>query len=169
MVSLSESSSAVFSCLLLFSVQIDISESTPVTEVLLTEPNSVVASGFKILYTLYDDCTIRYASVSSCLKDKAITLLDRVNTARKDVIRVGGGILEIVRTSSADDYSGRSVDNIGNSLDNASGEQAEDLKLNAVLFDRITRFFNMHTLKINFPKFSSLDLQRSVEEGMVSE
>lgn len=162
MVGLSVSSSLpVFTCLLLFTVFVHI-ESVPVSAEVATEQyGGGVASGFKVLYKLYDDCSNRYTSVSNCLKDKTITLLDRVNSARSDVLSFGDGVLEIVRTGE-DYHGGRSVDN---SVDNV-GEDAEEVKLNAVLYDRITRFFNTHTLKFNFPKFSSWELQRSIEEGM---
>ncbi|KAG8328290.1 hypothetical protein J6590_000950 [Homalodisca vitripennis] len=120
-----------------------------------------LGSGLKVLRKLYDDCS-RKDSAVSCLKGKAITFFDRAT--RSDSIPLGDLVFLVKEEGSRLDYGRALTENDVEAVIQGSDDTARDLKLNDLLFDRIARFFNSHTIKLALPKVSSQDLARGYEE-----
>lgn len=121
-----------------------------------------IGSGVRLLRKLYDDCS-KKDSVVTCLKGKAITFFDRAS--RSDSIVVGDMISLVKEDGSRMDYGRALTDHDVESVIQGSDDTTRDLKLNNLLFDRVSRFFNSHSVRLSLPKMSSEELSRGIEEG----
>lgn len=121
-----------------------------------------VGTGFRLLRKLVDDCSKRDSAVA-CLKGKAITFFDRAS--RSDSIPVGDLVMLVKEDGSRVDYGRALTEQDVESVVQGSDEDTRDLKLNDLLFDRVARFLNSHTLKLALPKVTSRELARGYEEG----
>lgn len=126
-----------------------------------SEENEVVP-GLRILRKLYDDCS-KKDSAMICLKGKAITFFDRAS--RSDSISVGDLVTLVREEGSRVDYGRAITETDLETVSQGADETSRDAKLNDLLFDRVARFFNSHSVKLSLPKMSSEELARGYEEG----
>ncbi|XP_054257811.1 uncharacterized protein LOC128982820 [Macrosteles quadrilineatus] len=126
-----------------------------------SEENEVVP-GLRILRKLYDDCS-KKDSAMMCLKGKAITFFDRAS--RSDSISVGDLVTLVREEGSRVDYGRAITETDLETVSQGADETSRDAKLNDLLFDRVARFFNSHSVKLSLPKMSSEELARGYEEG----
>lgn len=126
-------------------------------------PTSFLGTDFRFLFRIYNDCSQR--DMSSCLKMKLVTALDRALKSRSD-LKVFEGVA-FTRDPSA--ISDTSVN--GNPISEAELEASlprglqdkEDL-LDGLIMDKILAFFKNHVLQFKLP--SAQEFQRSLaEEG----
>ncbi|KAL0105064.1 hypothetical protein PUN28_016596 [Cardiocondyla obscurior] len=113
----------------------------------------------RYVYQVYKECT--GAELSPCLKLKLLSAIDRVS--RSAQLNVADGIT-LVQDESATNESEpeKSLQEIEAGLPRAL-EDKEDA-LNGMIFDKIAKFFQSHTLKVKLPNVE--ELQRSLtEEG----
>lgn len=109
---------------------------------------------------LYNDCELKDYELVDCLKIKVISLLDRVG--RSDVIELDES-LSLVREGKRVD-SGRALTE--NDIENTiTANQEKGSALNQMLFDRVSKFFGSHVLKIGLPKLDVTSIAKSLEEG----
>lgn len=145
--------SAVFLAMFALSVR---SASVP-----FVSEESSVGSSLKLISKIYDDCS-RKDSIATCLKGKAIKFFDRAITS--DQITLGDVVLVKDEASRAD-YGRALTDGELEEVMGGKNVETRDNALNKLLFDRIARLFNSHTMKLSLPQVSSEDIARSVEEG----
>ncbi|XP_014241352.1 uncharacterized protein LOC106662062 [Cimex lectularius] len=108
----------------------------------------------RLVRRVFDEC-FHSEDAASCFQGKAVALVDRA--ARADFIPFGDSF-SFVRTAG----SGRE----GKALsDNEVEEAGKQGKLQDLLWDRIARFFNTHTVMVNLPKLSADQLKTGMEEG----
>lgn len=126
-------------------------------------------SGFKAVSKVYDDCANKDYPMSSCLKLKALTLLDRV--ARSDSISFAD--ITISKTADAKsrvDY-GRAINEneLENEIKTSAGNEIfageSDSKLNDLILERVARFLSSHNVNIKLPAVSREDLGRALDES----
>ncbi|KAI5694303.1 hypothetical protein M8J76_000663 [Diaphorina citri] len=126
-------------------------------------------NGFKAVTNLYDDCASKDYSMTSCLKLKALTLLDRV--ARSDNIAFSDTIVisKNADAKSRGDY-GRAINEneleneIKTSANNEVVASESDSKLNSLILERVAKFLSSHNVNIKLPNVSKDDLGRALEE-----
>ncbi|XP_037815080.1 uncharacterized protein LOC119605830 [Lucilia sericata] len=127
---------------------------------------SLQNAGTRTVLRIYDECTRAEGGFVPCLKKKAISFIDRISYI--DAITVADGI-KVVRlpgTSLHDLPAIRpmfSENEVESSL-SRSGED-RDTKLTNMLVERLSNFFNGHTLQVSFPKLTSEEIGRGLEEG----
>nr|XP_012228120.1 PREDICTED: uncharacterized protein LOC105675499 [Linepithema humile] len=111
------------------------------------------------VYQVYKECSA--AELSPCLKLKLLTAMDRIS--RSAQLNVAEGVTLVQDEPIANESEPeKSVQEIEASLPRAL-EDKEDA-LNGMIFDRIVKFFQSHTLKLKLPNVD--ELQRGfVEEG----
>ncbi|XP_055615925.1 uncharacterized protein LOC129762013 [Toxorhynchites rutilus septentrionalis] len=111
----------------------------------------------KYLYKTYQDCA--NADVSTCLKLKLFTILDRVARSLKD-FKISEGI-KFVRDQDVpiDSTPVKSEAQIETELPRSMDEK--ERSLNSMLFDKVLSFFQTHTLQVKFP--SSEEIKRSMD------
>lgn len=130
---------------------------------------SLQNAGTRTILRIYDECTRAEGGFVPCLKKKAISFIDRISYI--DAITVADGI-KVVRLpgTSLNDFPAMrpmfSENEIESSL-SRSGED-RDTKLTNMLVERLSHFFNGHTLQVSFPKLTSEEIGRGLEEGMYS-
>ncbi|XP_039450537.1 uncharacterized protein LOC120429546 [Culex pipiens pallens] len=112
----------------------------------------------KYLYKTYQDCAS--SDVSTCLKLKLFTILDRVARSLKD-FKISEGI-KFVRDQEVpiDSTPVKSEAQLETELPRSMDEK--ERSLNSMLFDKVLSFFQTHTLQVKFP--SSEEIKRSMEE-----
>ncbi|XP_075144508.1 DUF1676 domain-containing protein Osi12 [Haematobia irritans] len=127
-----------------------------------TSPQS---AGARTVLRIYDECTRAEGGFVPCLKKKAISFIDRISYI--DSITVADGV-KVVRIPS----TGNDVPFIRpliseNELESTLSRSGEDrdTKLTNMLLERLSHFFNGHTLQVSFPKISSDEIGRGLEEG----
>ncbi|KYN39948.1 hypothetical protein ALC56_05716 [Trachymyrmex septentrionalis] len=116
-------------------------------------------SDLRSVYQVYKECS--GAELSPCLKLKLLSAIDRVS--RTAQLNVADGVT-LVQDESATNESEpeKSIQEIEASLPRAL-EDKEDA-LNSMIFDKIAKFFQSHTLKLKLPNVE--EFQRSLtEEG----
>lgn len=113
----------------------------------------------RYVYQVYKECA--GAELSPCLKLKLLSAMDRVS--RSAQLNVADGVTLVQDESTANESEPeRSLQEIEAGLPRAL-EDKEDA-LNGMIFDRIVKFFQSHTLKLRLPNVE--ELQRSfAEEG----
>lgn len=113
----------------------------------------------RYVYQVYKECST--AELSPCLKLKLLSAMDRIS--RSAQLNVAEGVTLVQDGPIANESEPeKSVQEIEASLPRAL-EDKEDT-LNGMIFDRIVKFFQSHTLKLKLPNVD--EFQRSfVEEG----
>ncbi|XP_053670579.1 uncharacterized protein LOC128720904 [Anopheles nili] len=112
----------------------------------------------KYLYKTYQDCAS--GDVSTCLKLKLFTILDRVARSTKD-FKLSEGVRFVRDQDSTLDASPlRTEAQLEQELPRSLDEK--ERSLNSMLFDKVLSFFQSHTLQVKFP--SSEEIKRSMEE-----
>ncbi|XP_034949933.1 uncharacterized protein Osi8 [Chelonus insularis] len=112
------------------------------------------------VYQVYKDCS--GDELSACLKLKLLSSMDRV--ARSTQLNIAEGVTIVKDDNSQDKFeeAPKTPQEIEASLPR-SLEDKEDA-LNTMIFDKIVRFFQSHTLKLKLPNVE--ELSRSLtEEG----
>lgn len=123
--------------------------------------NSNVFGDLRQMYQIYKECADE--DLSSCLKVRLLSVVDRVS--RSVQLNVADGVTFVQDdpiSSVAEEEAPKSLQEIEASLPR-SLEDKEDA-LNTMIFDKVVKFFQSHTLKLKLPNVE--ELQRSlVEEG----
>lgn len=109
---------------------------------------------------IYGDCERKDYELADCLKVKVVSLLDRAS--RSDVIELGESMTLVRESNRIDHGRALSENDIEGTL---SGEGEKGTKLNTMIFDRVSKFLNSHSLKINFPKIDTSAFAKSLDEG----
>lgn len=130
------------------------------TEQLSNVPAGNQNAGARTLLRVYDECNRAESGFVPCLKKKAISFIDRI--APIDAINVADGI-KLVRLESAPRPAAYSENELESSLARSGSER--DAKLTNMLIERLSYFFNGHSLQISFPKMTSDEIGRGLEEG----
>ena len=116
------------------------------------------------VYQIYKDCA--GAEVSSCLKLKLLSTMDRVSRSSQLTIVEGVTMINEEPPTQKKDEPVRTPEEIEASLPR-SLEDKEDA-LNSMIMDKAVSFLQTHTLKLKLPNVE--ELQRSLtEEGNYSE
>ncbi|XP_055526388.1 uncharacterized protein LOC129719051 [Wyeomyia smithii] len=112
----------------------------------------------KYLYKTYQDCA--NSDVSTCLKLKLFTILDRVARSLKD-FKISEGV-RFVRDQEVpiDSTPVKTEVQLEQELPRSMDEK--ERSLNSMLFDKVLSFFQTHTLQVKFP--SSEEIKRSMDE-----
>lgn len=124
------------------------------------QPNPAQNAGARTLLRVFDECTRAEAGFVPCLKKKAISFIDRV--APIDAINVADGI-KLVRLETAPRPPATSENELESSLPRSGSDR--DAKLTNMLIERLSYFFNGHSLQVSFPKLTSDEIGRGLEEG----
>lgn len=123
--------------------------------------NSNVFGDLRQMYQIYKECADE--DLSSCLKVRLLSVIDRVS--RSVQLNVADGVTFVQDdpiSSVGEEEAPKSLQEIEASLPR-SLEDKEDA-LNTMIFDKVVKFFQSHTLKLKLPNVE--ELQRSlVEEG----
>ncbi|XP_018372115.1 PREDICTED: uncharacterized protein LOC108766997 [Trachymyrmex cornetzi] len=116
-------------------------------------------SDLRSVYQVYKECS--GAELSPCLKLKLLSAIDRVS--RTAQLNVADGVTLVQDESTTNESEPeKSMQEIEASLPRAL-EDKEDA-LNSMIFDKIAKFFQSHTLKLKLPNVE--EFQRSLtEEG----
>ncbi|XP_067619148.1 uncharacterized protein Osi12 [Eurosta solidaginis] len=132
-------------------------------------PSNTANPGTRTILRIYDECSRSEVGFVPCLKKKAISFIDRISHI--DAITVADGV-KLVRlpingaaaVASASPtqplYSDNDVDA---SVSRSSDDR--DTKLTNMLIERLSYFFNGHTIQVNFPKLTADEIGRGLEEG----
>ncbi|XP_036674825.3 uncharacterized protein Osi12 [Drosophila suzukii] len=123
-------------------------------------PSPSQNAGARTLLRVYDECTRAEAGFVPCLKKKAISFIDRL--APIDAINVAEGI-KLVRLETAPRPPAASENELEFSLPRSGSDR--DAKLTNMLIERLSYFFNGHSLQVSFPKLTSDEIGRGLEEG----
>ncbi|XP_039492759.1 uncharacterized protein LOC120452552 [Drosophila santomea] len=123
-------------------------------------PSPSQSAGARTLLRVYDECTRAEAGFVPCLKKKAISFIDRL--APIDAINVADGI-KLVRLETAPRPPAASENELESSLPRSGSDR--DAKLTNMLIERLSYFFNGHSLQVSFPKLTSDEIGRGLEEG----
>ncbi|XP_034112558.1 uncharacterized protein LOC117573446 [Drosophila albomicans] len=118
-------------------------------------------AGARTLLRVYDECNRAESGFTPCLKKKAISFIDRI--APIDAINVADGI-KLMRLESAPRPPAYSENELESTLARSSGTD-RDTKLTNMLIERLSYFFNGHSLQVSFPKLTSDEIGRGLEEG----
>lgn len=138
--------------------------STPVASTAATLQNA----GTRTVLRIYDECTRSEGGFVPCLKKKAISFIDRISYIDAIVVADGIKVVRLPATSLNDLPAIRpmfSENEVESSL-SRSGED-RDTKLTNMLIERLSHFFSGHTLQVSFPKLTSEEIGRGLEEGML--
>lgn len=123
-------------------------------------------AGTRTVLRIYDECSRTDGGFVPCLKKKAISFIDRISYI--DSITVADGIKVVrlpVSAGSVPPYvRPLTSENELESTVSRSGED-RDTKLSNMLIERLSNFFNGHTLQVSFPKLTSDEIGRGLEEG----
>ncbi|KAK0183027.1 hypothetical protein PV327_001105 [Microctonus hyperodae] len=116
----------------------------------------------RYVYQMYKECS--GDEMSSCLKLKLLTAIDRA--ARSVQFNIADGITVVKDETSAqrdhNDEAPKTQQEIEASLPRALDDKED--ALNTMIFDKVVRFFQSHTLKLKLPNVE--ELSRSLtEEG----
>ncbi|XP_011880701.1 PREDICTED: uncharacterized protein LOC105569120 [Vollenhovia emeryi] len=111
------------------------------------------------VYQVYKECT--GTEVSPCLKLKLLSAIDRVS--RSVQLNLADGVTLVQDESAANESEPeKSLQEIEASLPRALDDKED--ALNGMIFDKVAKFFQSHTLKLKLPNVE--ELQRSLtEEG----
>lgn len=119
---------------------------------------SGVFGDLRYVYQVYKDCS--GSELSSCLKLKLLTAMDRVS--RSIQLNIVDGITLVKDDPNTPDEQPKSAEEIEANLPRALDDRED--ALNTMILDKIVNFFQSHTLKLKLPNVE--ELQRSLtEEG----
>ncbi|XP_014100462.2 uncharacterized protein Osi12 [Bactrocera oleae] len=130
-------------------------------------PLSSTNAGTRTVLRIYDECSHSIGGFAPCLKKKAISFIDRISHI--DAITVADGIKLVRLPNSAVAEAPvplqplYSENELEPSLSRSSDDR--DTKLTNMLIERLSYFFNGHTLQVNFPKLTAEEIGRGLEEG----
>lgn len=125
-----------------------------------TSAEDMYNQGTRALLRVYDECNKAEFGLTSCLKKKAISIIDRV--ARLDSLTVNEGF-KVVKNANAIDMKVISENELEQNL--PRGLEARDEALTELLIQKVASFVNGRTVQIELPKMSTDDLGRGLEEG----
>jgi len=113
----------------------------------------------RYVHQVYKECS--GAELSPCLKLKLLSAIDRVSRSAQLNVAEGVTLVQDESTSNESEPE-RSLQEIEANLPRALDDK-EDV-LNGMIFDKIVKFFQSHTLKLKLPNVE--EVQRSLtEEG----
>lgn len=128
-----------------------------------TNAEDLYNQGTRALLRVYDECSKAEHGLSSCLKKKAILIIDRVGSL--DSLTVNEGF-KVVKNSNAVDMKVISDKELEQNL--PRGLEARDEALTELLVQKVASFANGRTVQIELPKISTEELGRGLEEGRLS-
>lgn len=105
----------------------------------------------KYLYKTYQDCSA--SDLSTCLKLKLYTIIDRVARSNSDFKVYEGVTFVKDGEDSTDESSPKSEDEIEASLPRSLEDKEQTL--NTLIMDKIMSYFGSHTLKVKIREKSS--------------
>lgn len=117
------------------------------------------------VYRVVQECGDK--DISICLKMRALTYVDKVLRKPEDISIIDG--ITLVKTdSNSEAYRGLngralSQDELDASLPKNADEK--NTQVENMLFDRMARFLETHTLQLKVPQSSISEMKRSIEEG----
>ncbi|XP_055850379.1 uncharacterized protein LOC129914954 [Episyrphus balteatus] len=117
-------------------------------------------AGMRTVLRVYDECSKSEGGFVPCLKKKTVSFIDRISII--DAITVADGI-KVVRLPDAPIPRPVSENELESILPRSIDDR--DTKLTTMLIDRLSRFFNGHSMQVNFPKLTSEEIGRGLEEG----
>lgn len=125
--------------------------------------DSVLGKAYRVLQECGDK------DLSICLKMRALTYVDKVLRKSED-ISIIDGITLVKSNSNPEAYRGLnaralSQDELDASLPKNVDEK--NVQVENMLFDRMARFLETHTLQLKVPEQSITDMKRSIEEGKI--
>ncbi|XP_011197374.2 uncharacterized protein LOC105221926 [Bactrocera dorsalis] len=130
-------------------------------------PGSNTNAGTRTVLRIYDECSHSIGGFVPCLKKKAISFIDRISHI--DAITVAEGIKLVRLPNSAVAETPLPLQPLysENELEPSLSRSSEDrdTKLTNMLIERLSYFFNGHTLQVNFPKLTAEEIGRGLEEG----
>ncbi|XP_029049996.1 uncharacterized protein LOC114879333 [Osmia bicornis bicornis] len=121
--------------------------------------NSNVFGDLRQMYQIYKECADE--ELSPCLKVRLLSAMDRVS--RSSQLNVADGVTFVQEDPvSGEEEAPKSFQEIEANLPRALDDKED--ALNAMIYDKVVKFFQSHTLKLKLPNVE--ELQRSlVEEG----
>ncbi|XP_005176896.2 uncharacterized protein LOC101890637 [Musca domestica] len=135
------------------------------TENISSSPSTFQNAGTRTILRIYDECSRTDGGFVPCLKKKAISFIDRISFIDSITIADGVKVVKMPASAGAVPYiRPMTSENELESTLSRSGED-RDTKLTNILIERLSNFFNAHTLQVSFPKLSSEELGRGLEEG----
>jgi hypothetical protein len=122
---------------------------------------SFLGTDFRFLFRIYNDCSQR--DMSSCLKMKLVTALDRASKSRSD-LKVFEGVAFTRDPSAVSDTSvhGKPISEEELEASLPRGLQDKEDLLDGLIMEKILAFFKSHVLQFKLP--SAQEFQRSLEE-----
>ncbi|XP_073820276.1 DUF1676 domain-containing protein Osi12 [Musca autumnalis] len=136
------------------------------TENISSSTSAYQNAGTRTILRIYDECTRTDGGFVPCLKKKAISFIDRISYIDSITIADGVKVVKLPASSAGAVPFVRPLtsENELESTLSRSGED-RDTKLTNMLIERLSNFFNGHTLQVSFPKLTSEELGRGLEEG----
>jgi Protein of unknown function (DUF1676) len=116
--------------------------------------------GTRALLRVYDECNKAEFGLTSCLKKKAITFIDRVG--RLDSLTFTEGF-KVVKNPNAVELKSMSENELERTL--PRGLEAREEILTGMLVDKVANFVSGRTLQVELPKVSTEEIGRGLEEG----
>jgi len=126
-------------------------------------PISFLGTDIRFLFRIYNDCSER--DMSSCLKMKLVTALDRAAKSRSD-LKVFEGVTFARDPSAVGDESidGKPISEEELEASLPRGLQDKEDQLDGLIMEKILGFFRSHILQFKLP--TAEEFQRSLaEEG----
>lgn len=156
--------SSVYLAFLLAMASARSAETNPTTnsineETARSSGNSNVFGDLRQMYQIYKECADE--DISSCLKVRLLSAVDRVSRSTQLNVADGVTFVQDEPISNAEEPP-KSLQEIEAGLPRALDDKEN--ALNTMIFDKVMKFFQSHTLKLKLPNVE--ELQRSlVEEG----
>ncbi|XP_046816766.1 uncharacterized protein LOC124423237 [Vespa crabro] len=113
----------------------------------------------RYIYQIYKECSEEEVNVSPCLKLRLLSAMDRVSRSAQLDVTDGVTFLREGSVNEQEEVS-KSLQEIEANLPRALNDKEE--ALNGMIFDRIVKFIQSHTLKLKLPNVE--ELQRSFSE-----
>ncbi|XP_035723471.1 uncharacterized protein LOC118442227 [Vespa mandarinia] len=113
----------------------------------------------RYVYQIYKECSEEEVNVSPCLKLRLLSAMDRVSRSAQLDVADGVTFLREGSVNEQEEVS-KSLQEIEANLPRALNDKEE--ALNGMIFDRIVKFIQSHTLKLKLPNVE--ELQRSFSE-----
>jgi hypothetical protein len=126
-------------------------------------PFSFLGTDMRFLFRIYNDCSQR--DLSSCLKMKLVTALDRAAKSRSD-LKVFEGVTFARDPSAVSDenINGKPISEAELEASLPRGLQDKEDQLDGLIMEKILGFFRSHILQFKLP--TAEEFQRSLaEEG----
>ncbi|XP_069679305.1 uncharacterized protein Osi8 [Periplaneta americana] len=123
--------------------------------------SSLFGTDFRFLYRMYNDCAEK--DLSSCLKTKLVTAMDRASRSQSD-LKVFEGV-SFIRDPSAgsdDSVEGKPLTEAELEASLPRGLQDKENLLDGLIMEKILGFFKSHTLQFKLP--TAEEFQRSLSE-----